>query len=172
MAGTSLAPFAEVISALQSGQYISKQSVLRKLNPFLNDQGILRVGGRLGYSVLAFSAKDPPILLKQSPISSLYVELTYTISFHGGPKLTLSILLPVGEDFVEDYSDNSTTFKRVNKELPFTFGAASTFYAEVATILVNDGVEWPKITYPQIHPTSEVYGRLTSSQKKITLSDY
>ncbi|XP_043466366.1 uncharacterized protein LOC122501154 [Leptopilina heterotoma] len=84
--------FAEDIATLRREKCVPKSSVIRNLNPFLDEEGVLRVGGRLTHSSLAFSKKHPPILPKDSPLAPLYVDLAHKVSCHGGPKLTLSIL--------------------------------------------------------------------------------
>ncbi|XP_043478500.1 uncharacterized protein LOC122508897 [Leptopilina heterotoma] len=52
--------FSEEIDLLKNAKSIPKHSKLRNLNPFLDKAGILRVGGRLKHSSLAFSSKHPP----------------------------------------------------------------------------------------------------------------
>lgn len=49
------------ITALNSGQPLSLRSAFRKLAPFIDNTGILRVGGRLKHSVLSFDERpyDP-----------------------------------------------------------------------------------------------------------------
>ncbi|GFX40257.1 integrase catalytic domain-containing protein [Trichonephila clavipes] len=53
--------FAE-IKSLQSKGVVSPNSKLRNLNPFIDSDGLLRVGGRLSNSDLPYVNKHPAIL--------------------------------------------------------------------------------------------------------------
>ncbi|XP_053619959.1 uncharacterized protein LOC128680687 [Plodia interpunctella] len=57
-----------VISILQSRNQLPR--IFRKLSPFLDEQGILRVGGRLARSGLEFEHKHPALLPKKSALTS------------------------------------------------------------------------------------------------------
>ncbi|XP_046391614.1 uncharacterized protein LOC124159748 [Ischnura elegans] len=61
------------------------------------------------------------------------------------------------------YSDNATTFQGAAKELRRMFGAASDFYAEVASVLANDGTSWSFIP-----PNSPHFGGLWEAGVKLT----
>ena len=53
---------------------VNKSSKLYKLDPFLDSDGLLRVGGRLGKSRLSYSEAHPLVLLKQSNISEAIIQ--------------------------------------------------------------------------------------------------
>ena len=53
---------------------VNKSSKLYKLDPFLDNDGLLRVGGRLGKSRLSYSEAHPLVLLKQSNISEAIIQ--------------------------------------------------------------------------------------------------
>ncbi|XP_066599915.1 uncharacterized protein [Prorops nasuta] len=84
--------FSEELNCLKSNRLIKKRSVLYRLNPFLDDRGILRVGGRLTNSALQYPVKHPPILPKTSNLSQLFIRDAHRLALHAGPNLTLSIL--------------------------------------------------------------------------------
>lgn len=65
---------------------------LRKLNAFIDDQGILRVGGRLKYSHLTYDRKHPILLPRQSNLTVLLIEFYHKKYFHAGLR-TLEFLL-------------------------------------------------------------------------------
>ncbi|XP_046391251.1 uncharacterized protein LOC124159470 [Ischnura elegans] len=263
--------FSEELKLLRAGKPLPRRNPLRGLKPFLDENGILRVGGRLKNSTLSFSAKHPSILPKRSHLSQLLVQFAHLSSLHGGPTLTLNTLrsqtwilgdvalvkkltrqcvichrakprfgsqlmsdLPAtrttparpfsvaGLDYagpfylrttkgrghrsykgyvalfvcfatraihleaVSDltthsflaayrrfagrrgvcrtlYSDNATTFQGAAKELRRMFGAASDFYAEVASVLANDGTSWSFIP-----PNSPHFGGLWEAGVKST----
>lgn len=61
---------------------------LQRLNPFLDKDGILRVGGRLKHSTMPFSQKHP-IILPKSCITTLIIENEHRIHLHSGTQTTL-----------------------------------------------------------------------------------
>ena len=58
---------------MQSRIEFNKSSKLYKLDPFLDSDGLLRVGGRLGESRLSHSEAHPLVLPKQSNISEAII---------------------------------------------------------------------------------------------------
>ena len=64
--------FHDEIEKLQQGKPFSKSNPLRKLDPFLDETGLLRVGGRLRRcSDIEFNSKCPIILPKDSNLTEL-----------------------------------------------------------------------------------------------------
>ncbi|XP_024119463.1 uncharacterized protein LOC112140682, partial [Oryzias melastigma] len=53
---------------------VSKNNRLRQLNAFLDNENVLRVGGRLSQSTLHYKVKHPAILPKDSHVSSLLIK--------------------------------------------------------------------------------------------------
>lgn len=87
------ANFALEIEMLKSGKDLPKSSGIKKLNPFLDKDEILRVGGRLSQASLTFDRKHPPILSQHSALSVLFVRSAHRLCLHGGPTLTTSVLM-------------------------------------------------------------------------------
>lgn len=83
--------FREELAALTKRESVSQRSPIRSLNPFVDEHGILRVGGRLERSPLSFNKKHP-IILPKHRITSLIVENAHLRSLHGGPQLTTRVL--------------------------------------------------------------------------------
>ena len=69
------------------------KSKLANLVPFLDDNGIVRVGGRLKHSKLAYEMKHPAILPSHHHFTDLLLQFEHLRSGHGGPQLMLSTLL-------------------------------------------------------------------------------
>lgn len=67
-----------------------KTSRLYRLNPFLDSQGILRVGGRLDRAALHPSIKHPVILPRDSHVSKLLIQHYHQRVQHQGRGLTLN----------------------------------------------------------------------------------
>ncbi|XP_043461931.1 uncharacterized protein LOC122498315 [Leptopilina heterotoma] len=87
------AAFSAEIEHLKTKESLPKRNLLRKMNPFVGDDGILRVGGRLHHSSLAHEMKHPPILPYRSALSRLFMHQAHLSSLHGGLILTTSFLL-------------------------------------------------------------------------------
>lgn len=60
------------------------------LNPFLDAEGVLRVGGRLAHTELPYDTKHPIILPKNSRLTRLIIEDIHIRTLHGGAQVTLS----------------------------------------------------------------------------------
>lgn len=68
-----LESFPQEIAALQKGRPVSSKSKLVSLSPFLDDDGIIRVGGRIGKAVIPFEAKHPIVLGPQHELTRLVI---------------------------------------------------------------------------------------------------
>ncbi|KAL0811450.1 hypothetical protein ABMA28_009850 [Loxostege sticticalis] len=84
--------FTEEINDLRKMGHVKTNSKLANLCPFMDDNGLLRVGGRLKNSNIRNTAKHPIILSKQSRFTELVIEQAHKTTLHGGAKLTLSHL--------------------------------------------------------------------------------
>ncbi|GFX43174.1 uncharacterized protein TNCV_2712181 [Trichonephila clavipes] len=62
MKQVQLSSFYKEIRAMQNGDDICNKSKILNLSPFLDDKGIIRVGGRLKHSRLPYSSKHPILL--------------------------------------------------------------------------------------------------------------
>ncbi|XP_065356009.1 uncharacterized protein LOC135950390 [Calliphora vicina] len=69
-----------------------RHSPLLKLMPFLDENGIIRVGGRLQNSDLSYNVKHPIILAKSYPLSKLIIIDSHERTLHGGVTLTMSVV--------------------------------------------------------------------------------
>lgn len=72
-------------------QPIAKKSSILALNPFLDSDGIIRVGGRLKNAPLPFKTKHP-IVLAAHPLVTLIIKQAHLRSLHAGTQLTLLTL--------------------------------------------------------------------------------
>lgn len=71
---------------------LSIKGSLKSLHPFLDELGLLRVGGRLHYANIPFEQKHPVLLPKGSQITYLIIKKEHERLLHAGPKLLLSNL--------------------------------------------------------------------------------
>mgnify|MGYP000474686273 CR=1 FL=1 len=81
--------FGQIINSLKAGSPLLKGNPLRKLNPFLDTDGILRVGGRINNSNLAFDVVHP-LILPDSFTTELYVKHIHRSLGHLGRNTILS----------------------------------------------------------------------------------
>ena len=85
--------FSEELTTLRQGRNVLKGSQLWRLSPFLDSDGILRVGGRLEMSNLPYDAKHPVVVPKKHHISKLVVAHIHVQGHHSlGVNATLAEL--------------------------------------------------------------------------------
>lgn len=82
--------FKDEMECLQNNKCL--KGSLQSLHPFLDDKGIMRVGGRLHHSDIPFSQKHQAILPKESHVTRCIIISEHERLLHAGPKLLLSNL--------------------------------------------------------------------------------
>ncbi|XP_072178154.1 uncharacterized protein [Diadema setosum] len=76
---------AELYWVKQAQRGINFQDAnIQKLDPFLDEDGAYRVGGRLGKAPLSYDLRHPYLLPKKCTISSLLVRYGHMLALHGG----------------------------------------------------------------------------------------
>lgn len=65
---------------------------LRKLSPFIDELGFLRVGGRLSQAELSYNFKHPLLLPKRCWVTTLIIEYFHKTYMHVGPRTLQGIL--------------------------------------------------------------------------------
>jgi len=83
--------FADLLKMLKIKAVISPPS-LAQLAPYVDEKGIIRVGGRLRFSDLSHDAKHPILLPRSSHLTELIIRHYHLSFLHGGPKLVMSML--------------------------------------------------------------------------------
>lgn len=84
--------FGNEIQRLNQGKEVSRKSRLRQLFPFVDGDGILRVGGRLQNSPISYDRKHPIILPKTHRYTRLLAEQIHVENLHCGPSLLIATL--------------------------------------------------------------------------------
>ncbi|XP_055522910.1 uncharacterized protein LOC129717092 [Wyeomyia smithii] len=84
--------FQPEVKDLRTNKIVSKQSPIRLLTPFLDPEGIIRVGGRLRLSDQPFLSKHPALLPSNHPLSHLIAKSYHLSLIHGGGRLTLAAM--------------------------------------------------------------------------------
>ncbi|GFT84638.1 integrase catalytic domain-containing protein [Trichonephila clavipes] len=84
--------FRKKYEALKNRFLCHLKSPLRSLHPFIDEHGLVRVGGRLQNSQLPFNSKHPIILPSQHSISELLIKEQHIAHLHAGPTLLAHVL--------------------------------------------------------------------------------
>lgn len=84
--------FKAEIDALNAERKLSNNSKILKLNPFMDKNRLLRVGGRLKCANIEFSQKHPIILPKNNRLTQLIIDHEHKKHLHSGTQNLLSIL--------------------------------------------------------------------------------
>ncbi|XP_055845530.1 uncharacterized protein LOC129911690 [Episyrphus balteatus] len=84
--------FPDEIHRLQSNKPVGKCSKLLKLHPFLDQNHLIRVGGRLSNSRLTTDKKYPLVLPANSRLALLLCEDIHSSTLHAGPQTMLATL--------------------------------------------------------------------------------
>ena len=70
------------IESLKGKSYVDKSSPLLNLRPFIDSEGLLRVGGRQQHSKMSYSKKHPIILHHKHPLSHLIIRSEHLRLLH------------------------------------------------------------------------------------------
>ncbi|XP_062711250.1 uncharacterized protein LOC134289447 [Aedes albopictus] len=81
--------FPDEISKLLAGTPVARNSPLRWYNPQMDENGILRVGGRLAHSEESPRTKHPIVLPARHALTELILQHHHQMYLHAGPQLLL-----------------------------------------------------------------------------------
>ncbi|XP_029173291.1 uncharacterized protein LOC114942152 [Nylanderia fulva] len=100
--------FKDELKSLRGLKSLPNRSPLNKLSPFVDDSGVIRVGGRLRHFQMSFEATHPIILPSSSRITHLVIDAHHRRSLHGGTQLTLCSIrqefwIPRGRSLVKNH---------------------------------------------------------------------
>lgn len=84
--------FEAEIRELKKSQQVSTSSKISDLMPFLDNEGLIRVGGRLRNSTLEYGRKFPIILSGCHPLTELIIRAEHLKNMHLGPSGLLAII--------------------------------------------------------------------------------
>ncbi|XP_018405110.1 PREDICTED: uncharacterized protein LOC108781594 [Cyphomyrmex costatus] len=82
--------FKAEIQQLSNQQNLAAKSLLLGLNPFLDQEGVLYVGGRLKNSMLTYTVKHQLLLPSNHVLTRLIVQYYHKKNLHAGPQSTLT----------------------------------------------------------------------------------
>ncbi|XP_029170207.1 uncharacterized protein LOC114939928 [Nylanderia fulva] len=90
--GVQALHFPDEVTAISAGRTVATRSPLAKLTPYIDAQGVLRVGGRLKNSLLPQDERHPMIVPATSWLTRLLIDSCHRRTLHGGVQLTLGLL--------------------------------------------------------------------------------
>ena len=90
--------FSSVISSLSSdsSNKVLKEKQWLRLAPFIAEDGVLRVGGRLRNAAIPYTCKFPAIIPGKHPLASIIVQHYHEITKHQGRHITLGAIRNAG----------------------------------------------------------------------------
>lgn len=84
--------FAKEVRCIKEGDTLPSKSTIISLRPFLDENGLLRVGGRIGKAHAAYESKHQYIIPHKSRLSFLLISYAHEMTLHGGPQLIMQFL--------------------------------------------------------------------------------
>ncbi|XP_066141168.1 uncharacterized protein [Euwallacea fornicatus] len=75
---------------LSTGRRVSTRSKLKSLSPFLAQDGMIRLGGRLSNSNYTYNVKHPIVLPAKHPLTQLIIAREHRRTLHAGAQCTLA----------------------------------------------------------------------------------
>ncbi|GBO16138.1 hypothetical protein AVEN_244694-1 [Araneus ventricosus] len=133
--------FSAEIRNLQCQKGVLPNSKLKNLNPFLDSDGVLRVGGRLGNSDLPYIAKYPAILPNKHKLANQIIVYFHLKNLHIGASSLLHSVRERGK-CEKLYSDIGKTFDGANQEIKGLLKLVKEQDEKLSGFLSAEGIEW------------------------------
>ena len=115
--------YQEELSCLRSSKPLNKSSSIFNPDPYIDADGLLRVGGRLKYSHLEFTSRNPVILPAKHHVSTLIARKCHNDSKHQGRHITEGCIrssgywLVGGKRLVSSLIHSCVTCRRLRRKL-------------------------------------------------------
>lgn len=84
--------FEDDIENIKKYKHVKQNSRLKCLNPYLDENNIIRVGGRLRNANISNNGKHPIIMSNKGPLTLLIVADAHQKTMHGGIQMMLSYI--------------------------------------------------------------------------------
>lgn len=84
--------FSNEIRQLRSAGSVPKKSPIHSLSPFIDQTGVLRVGGRINQARVEYDKKHPMILPAKSHLTKLIILDAHIKTLHGGIQIMMNYL--------------------------------------------------------------------------------
>lgn len=80
------------IKSIKAGDKLPPKSSIASLRPFLDEKGIIRVGGRIDKANIAYEKKHHYIVPHRSRLSFLILNHAHEMTLHGGAQLMMQFI--------------------------------------------------------------------------------
>lgn len=90
--GVQIQAFPEMYWEFREPPYIVRDRLKKSLSLFMHDDYVIRVGGRLNFSSLAYNSKHPALIPSNHPIVISMVQFIHVTHLHTGPQGLLAAL--------------------------------------------------------------------------------
>lgn len=87
---TQLTHFSNELSLLSNNRYNELPLQMKKLSPFLDENNVIRVGGRLAHSNLSYDTKHSYLISSDSRLAVLICEMCHKVTMHSGVSTMMS----------------------------------------------------------------------------------
>ena len=140
--------FFNEIDRLQKGKVLSPKSKILPFHPFLDKQGLLRVGGRLQKAGMNFSEHHPVLLPGNHRISELMIMAEHLRLLHAGPTLVSASLsrrfsILGGRRVIRTITSHCVKCRKVAaKPVPQVQGQLPTDRVKPAPVFDNVGIDY------------------------------
>lgn len=84
--------FSDELNALKGSKPLKASSSILAMNPFIDDQGILRVGSRIARATLAYDTKFPILLPHNHHFTNILIIYEHKRHLHAGVQTTLTAI--------------------------------------------------------------------------------
>lgn len=84
--------FQHELRNLQNGEPLNKQSSILRLDPKIDADGLLRVGGRVGKADIPYAQQHQIVLPEKGRMAQLLIEQAHRIMLHGGVQLMVNYI--------------------------------------------------------------------------------
>lgn len=91
-----LSVYVKEVMLLSKGSLLNKDSNILSLDPVVGNDGLLRVGGRLGRSEMSVQEKNPIIIPPKHPVAELLVRHYHSLVHHQGRHFTEGAIRSAG----------------------------------------------------------------------------
>ncbi|XP_008190207.1 uncharacterized protein LOC103312011 [Acyrthosiphon pisum] len=85
-----ISAFDDELSSLKAGKLVRRCSPLFRLSPFIDDHGVIRVGGRLVNSPISYDSKHPMVLPSKGMVTKMIFIYEHRRLMHAGPQALLA----------------------------------------------------------------------------------
>jgi len=82
--------FSDEMKRIKSSKPVATHSVLASLDPFIDNEGLLRVSGRLRHANISYGQKYPILLPKNHPYVNLIIKHVHLYYLHSSLEVTVS----------------------------------------------------------------------------------